>query len=507
MGITRNQVGYFLGPILFIIMLLMPPPAGMELVAWRVAAVTVLMAIWWITEAIPIPATALLPIALFPLLNIMPSAKATAPYANHLIFLFMGGFFIAVTMEKWNLHRRVALNVINLVGMSPQRLILGFMLATALLSAWISNTATAMMMVPIGIAVISQITKVSPSDLSSGEGTKFSVAVALMLAIAWGASIGGIATIIGTPPNVVLVGQVKELYNVDITFLQWMLFGVPISLLLLFVAWLLLTKILFKFEDVDTKGVSKVIKEEIKQMGKPSKEEVLIILVGLFVVTLWITKGLFNNWIDTNFPQFKGVHDATIGIIGALLLFIIPSDFSKGEFLLDWKTAVKIPWNVVLLFGGGLALAGGFQSSGLTAYLASQLTALEGVPMLIFIFAVVALTVFLTEITSNTATATLLVPVMGASAIALSIHPFGPIVAACVSASCAFMLPVATPPNAVVFGSGCVNVPQMAKAGLLLNFAAIVVITLLASYFLPLVWGINLDETPAEFLQFIGTKS
>ncbi len=505
MSVNRNQIGYFLGPILFIIMLLMPPPAGMELVAWRVAAVTVLMAIWWITEAIPIPATALLPIALFPLLNIMPSAKATAPYANHLIFLFMGGFFIAVTMEKWNLHRRIALNVINLVGTSPQRLILGFMLATALLSAWISNTATAMMMVPIGIAVISQITKVSPTDLSSGEGTNFPVAVALMLSIAWGASIGGIATIIGTPPNVVLVGQVKELYGVDITFLQWMLFGVPISILLLLVAWLLLTKILFKFENVDTKGVQQIIKEEIQQMGKPSKEEVLILIVGAFVVTLWIIKGLFKGWINTNLPDLKGVHDATIGIIGALLLFIIPSNFSKGEFLLDWKTAVKIPWNVVLLFGGGLALAGGFKSSGLTAYLASQLTALEGVPMVIFILAVVALTVFLTEITSNTATATLLVPVMGASAIALGIHPFGPIVAACVSASCAFMLPVATPPNAVVFGSGCVNVPQMARSGLYLNLVAIIVITLLASYFLPLVWGINLNETPVEFLQFVNS--
>ncbi len=505
MGVNRNQVGYFLGPILFIIMLLVPPPSGMELTAWRVAAITVLMAVWWITEAIPIPATALLPIALFPLLNIMPSAKATAPYANHLIFLFMGGFFIAVTMEKWNLHRRIALNVINVVGMSPQRLILGFMLATALLSAWISNTATAMMMVPIGIAVISQITKVSPSDLSSGEGVNFPVAVALMLSIAWGASIGGIATIIGTPPNVVLVGQVKELYGIDITFLQWMFFGVPISLLLLIVAWLLLTKVLFRFDNVDTKGVQKIIKEEIQQMGKPSKEEVMILIVGAFVVTLWITKGLFKGWINTNLPQFKGVHDATIGIMGALLLFIIPSNFSKGEFLLDWKTAVRIPWNVVLLFGGGLALAGGFKSSGLTAYLASQLTALEGVPMLVFILAVVALTVFLTEITSNTATATLLVPVMGASAIALSIHPFGPIVAACVSASCAFMLPVATPPNAVVFGSGCVNVPQMARAGLFLNFIAILAITLLASYLLPVVWGINLNETPSEFLQFIST--
>lgn len=504
----RQRLGLFTAPIAFILILLLPVPEGMKPGAMSVAAITVLMAILWISEAIPMPATALLPIVLFPLLGVMKSSAATAPYANQLIYLFMGGFFIAVTMEKWNLHRRIALNIINKVGTSPQRIILGFMVATALLSSFISNTATAMMMVPIAIAIVSQITHISPTQLSSGEGSSHKIAVALMLGIAWAASIGGMATIIGTPPNIVMVGAVESLYKVNIGFLQWMTFGVPLSLLLLVCAWFLITKVLFKIDQVDSSGIDELIRDELKKLGKTTKEEKLIITVGLMVGFLWISRGILSSAMKYNpelkafildiFPQFNMVHDATIGVFGALLLFIIPSNLNKGEFLLDWQTAVKIPWSIVLLFGGGLALAAGFQATSLTEYIAGGLTSLEGLSMLIFLLVVVGLTVFLTEVTSNTATATLLVPIMGATALAIGIHPFGPIIGACVAASCAFMLPVATPPNAVVFGSGCVTIPQMSRSGLYLNLVSVIVITLAVTYLLPLVWGIDLNTVPVE---------
>lgn len=504
----RQRLGLFIAPLLFILILLLPVPEGMKPGAMSVAAVTVLMAVFWITEAIPMPATALLPIVLFPLLGVMKSSAATAPYANQLIYLFMGGFFIAVTMEKWNLHRRIALNIIHRVGTSPNRIILGFMIATALLSSFISNTATAMMMVPIAIAIVSQITQVSPSSLSSGEGSNHKVAVALMLGIAWSASIGGMATIIGTPPNIVMVGQVEKLYNVNIGFLQWMTFGVPLSIILLFFAWFLITKVLFKVNEIDASGVDELIEDEIQKLGKTTKEEKLIIFVGLTVGLLWIARGILSSAMKYNaelkslimdiFPQFGMVHDATIGILGALMLFMIPSNLKKGIFLLDWQTAVKIPWSIVLLFGGGLALAAGFSATGLTEYIAGGLTGLQGLSMFVFIAVVVTLTVFLTEVTSNTATATLLVPIMGATALAIGIHPFGPIVGACVAASCAFMLPVATPPNAVVFGSGCVTIPQMSRSGLYLNIISAFVITLAITYLLPIIWGIDLSSIPAN---------
>ncbi len=509
----RQKIGLFAAPIAFIIILLLPIPEGMKPEAMSVAAITALMAILWISEAIPMPATALLPIVLFPLLGVMKSSAATAPYANQLIYLFMGGFFIAVTMEKWNLHRRIALNIISRVGTSPNRIILGFMVATALLSSFISNTATAMMMVPIAIAIVSQITNISPSSLSSGEGANHKIAVALMLGIAWSASIGGMATIIGTPPNIVMVGQVESLYKVNIGFLQWMIFGVPLSILLLIFAWFLITKILFKVNQIDSSGIDELIHDELKKLGKTTKEEKFIIAVGLMVGLLWITRGILSSAMKYNpelkafvmdiFPQFSMVHDATIGVLGALILFIIPSNLNKGEFLLDWQTAVKIPWSIVLLFGGGLALAAGFKATGLTEYIASGLTSLEGLSMLLFILIVIALTVFLTEVTSNTATATLLVPIMGATALAIGIHPFGPIIGACVAASCAFMLPVATPPNAVVFGSGCVTIPQMSRSGLYLNLISIIVITLAVTYLLPIVWGIDLNVIPTEIQEIV----
>jgi len=495
-----RKIGFFLGPAIFIVMLLLPEPAGMKPEAWKVAAVTVLMAIWWITEAIPIPATSLLPIALFPMLGVMKSNAATAPYANHLIYLFMGGFFIAVTMERWNLHRRVAIHTIRMVGTSPGRMTLGFMIATAFLSMWVSNTATTMMMVPIGLAVIQQATGFDSKTLKAcpSTGPEYNFGKGLMLGIAYAASMGGVATIIGTPPNTVMVGMVEKMFGVQIGFGQWMMFGVPLSVIMLAISWLLMTKVLFPTGDMELAGGRAIIEEELHKLGPMKKEEMRIVLTGSFVAAFWLCRGFMKKWawVQDTIPHFGMIHDATIGILGALLLFCIPSNFKKGEFLLDWKTAVKIPWDVILLFGGGLAIANGFAKTGLATYIASQLSGLEGASIIIFVGAVVLITIFLTEITSNTATATLLVPIMGSAAIAMGVHPFATIVSACVAASFAFMLPVATPPNAVIFGSGCVTIKQMAKAGLWLNIIGTLLITAFTVYLLPALWGIDLHVLP-----------
>jgi len=405
-------------------------------------------------------------------------------------------------MERWNLHRRVALYTIKAIGTSPAKMTLGFMLATAFLSMWVSNTATAMMMVPIGLAVIQQATGYTSDHLrdSSGNiGAEFNFGRGLMLGIAYAASIGGVATIIGTPPNTVMAGMVEKMFGVTIGFGQWMMFGVPLSAITLAIAWFLLTKVLFSTGDMELAGGAKIIEEEVKKLGPMTSEEKKIVIVGCFMAAFWLGRGFMakSSLILGVMPHFKYVADATIGILGALILFCIPTNFKKGEFLLDWKTAVKIPWDVVLLFGGGLAIANGFAKTGLAAFIAAQLGALEGTSILIFVGVVVLITIFLTEITSNTATATLLVPIMGSAAIAMGVHPFATIVAACVAASYAFMLPVATPPNAVVFGSGCVTIKQMAKAGVWLNIIGTILITGFVVYILPALWGVDLTTVPS----------
>lgn len=498
---SGKRFGFFLGPAVFILMLLIPVPAGMAPAAWKVAATTAWMAIWWITEAIPIPATSLMPIALFPLLGIVKSSAACAPYANHLIYLFMGGFFLAVTMERWNLHRRIALHTIKAVGTSPGRMILGFMIATGFLSMWVSNTATTMMMVPIGLAVIQQATGLTSDDIREHKlgGPEANFGKCLMLGIAYAASMGGVATIIGTPPNTVMVGMVDKMYGVQISFGEWMLYGVPISVIMIALSWWILTKILFPAKGLELSGGESIINAEIEKLGPMSKEEKYIVIVGCFVAAFWLSRGFIakSAFIHTFWPNFKFVADATIGILGALILFAIPVDFKKGQFLLDWKTAVKIPWDVILLFGGGLAIANGFSKTGLATFIASKLSMLDGMTIVMFVAIVVLITIFLTEITSNTATATLLVPIMGSAAIAMGVHPFSTIVGACVAASFAFMLPVATPPNAVVFGSGCVTIKQMAAAGFWLNILGAVLITISVVYFLPVIWGIDLNVLPS----------
>lgn len=461
----RRQFGLLLGPVLFMSLLLLPLPEGMGPDARSVAAVTALMALWWISEAIPMAATALLPIVLFPLLGVMSTAETTSSYANHLIYLFLGGFLIAMAMQKWDLHRRIALQTIRIVGVSPRRTVLGFMLATAFLSMWISNTATAMMMLPIGLAVIA-----THRDANGEVNQAF--AATLMLGIAYAASIGGVATLIGTPPNAILAGVLENMTGIAIGFADWLLFAFPLSLLMLLLAWLYLTHIAYPPQSQATGQTRELIRQQIRAMGPLRREEGWILLVFLSVAAGWIFRGLLDiSWL-------KGVSDASIAMAGAVLLFLIPSDWREGRFLLDWQSAVKLPWEIIILFGGGFTLASGFSDSGLTTWIVNQLGGLQGVPVWLLIAAVTLLVIFLTEVTSNTATATIVLPVMGALAGAMEVAPTLLMIPAAIAASYAFMLPVATPPNAIVFGGGYLSVPQMARAGLWMNLLAAILITL-----------------------------
>lgn len=488
MLVNRSFIGLLLGPALFLGILLLPLPEGMTAAGLSVAAVAALMAVWWISEAIPIPATALLPIALFPVLGVMDGGDVTRSYAHHLIYLFLGGFLIAVTMQKWNLHHRIALHTIRMVGLTPQRIVLGFMLATAFLSMWISNTAATMMMVTIGLAVLREISEEIKST-GTGIDTRpghFRFGTVLMLGIAYAASIGGVATLIGTPPNAIFAGVIEKTYGYSISFVEWMMFGLPVSLVMLAITWFYLTRLHFRSVLDRLPGDRGFINRQMQQLGPMSREEKQVAAVFLLVASLWILRGFFKP------DALSMVKDSTIAIAGALLLFVIPVNLRKREFLLDWKTALTIPWDIIVLFGGGFALAQGFSSSGLTAWLAGELSVLQGVDLLLIIVCVVLLVIFLTEITSNTATSSLILPVMGALALAIEVHPYGLMVSAVLAASFAFMLPVATPPNAIAFSSRYITIPQMIKAGLWLNLLGVFLISAFVYYLLPWVWGFDL---------------
>lgn len=486
---SLGRVGLIVGPVVFLFVVWAPSPQGLTDVAQFTAAVALLMAIWWITEAIPIPATALLPIVLFPLLGVGSAGAVAANYAHHLIFLFLGGFWIAATLERWNLHRRIALHTIRIVGTSPHRVVLGFMVATAFLSMWLSNTATTMMMLPIGMAVLSRI---APEALQrdAGEPLVNPFGTALMLGIAYAASIGGVATLIGTPPNAVLAGVVEKLYGFKITFADWIVFGLPLSVVMLVLAWWYLTRLSFtRLPRVRGTG-KETIRNEIQRIGPLTFQEKAVLAVFVSVAAAWIGHGLAPwTWLAK-------LQDSSIAIAGAIALFLLPAKDGHGGRLLDWPTAVKIPWDIILLFGGGFALADGFARSGLAEWIATQLAGLSGVGWVAIVAAVALLTIFLTEVTSNTATATMLLPIVASIAAGAGIHPLGPMAAAALAASFAFMLPVATPPNAVVFASRCVSIPQMARAGIWLNLLGFGMITLFVTVVLPVIWGLDLSNLP-----------
>lgn len=493
----RSTIGLILGPVLFLVLLSVPTPEGVDPAAMRVAAVTALMATWWISEAIPIPATSLLPIALFPLLGVTDGSQVTLAYGNHVIFLFMGGFLIAVTMQKWNLHRRIALHTIRLVGVTPERIVLGFMLTTAALSMFISNTAATMLMVTIGLAVLQRtIEKIEqqPGNTIDTRKGHFKFGIALMLGIGYSSSIGGVATLIGTAPNAIFAGIVQQNYGQTINFVDWIKFAMPLSLLMLIISWFYLTHLAWPAELKQIPGGRDTFDQELEQLGPISSQERKVLMILILVAVLWLANGLIT------IEALHFVRDSTIAIACALLLFIIPSDFKKREFLLDWKTAVTIPWDILILFGGGFALALGFSESGLTKAVAEQLRILEGSNLVIIIAAVTTLVILVTEVTSNTATASISLPIMIALAEAMQVHPYGLMITATIAASFAFMLPVATPPNAIVFGSRYVTIPQMVKSGIWLYLIGLVLITCFVTLVLPLVWGIDINTFPSEFV-------
>jgi len=494
---TRQKVGLWLGPLLFVLMLSIPVPPGMEPSAQKMAAVALLMATWWMCESIPIPATSLLPIALFPLLGIMHTKAATAPYASHLIFLFMGGFIIALSMQRWNLHRRIAMNIVRAVGFSPGRLIFGFMVATGALSAFVSNTATTVMMMPIGLAIISHVVEEGKKEGLDKEidfaPDKFAFGLNLMLGIAYAASIGGVATLIGTPPNTVLAGYLQKTYGFEITFATWMMVGVPIAAVLLPICWLWLTRVANPMKLKRVPGGRDLINQELRQMGSMNSGERWTALVFGLTALGWI----FRKQLGFLFTDPKLVTDAAIAMTGAILLFLIPINMKKNEFVMNWHWASKMPWGVLILFGGGLAMAAGFKQTKLADWVGSQVGLLEGAPILVLIIAVATLIIFLTELTSNTATAAMVMPILSAVAIGLGQSPLLLVVPAAIAASCAFMLPVATPPNAIVFGSGYVTIPQMVRSGFGLNVIGIV-FTVVVTYVLVIpVFDVVIDQLPA----------
>ncbi|TKJ40060.1 anion transporter [candidate division LCP-89 bacterium B3_LCP] len=474
-----RRVGFVLGPLFFVILLILPELAGMTPTAQRMAAVTIWMAIWWITEAIPIPATALLPLVLFPLLGIASAKTAATPYANHLIFLFLGGFFIALGVQKWQLHKRIALKTISVLGFSPPRLVLGFMIATAFLSMWISNTATAVIMLPIGLAVVKHF----QSDDSDGRDKKIgNFGSALMFGIAYAASIGGIGTLIGTPPNIILAGMLEEMHGQSISFTRWMMVGLPLVIVFLPIAWFYLTRIACPVWGSGGLSGSSVIREELSKIGKMSVQERRVAMVFFLTALAWVLSDA-KNFGSFTIPGLKslfpGITDSTIAMSGALALFILPAKGISGKRLLDWSSAKDIPWGILLLFGGGLALAEGFKLTQLDLWIGGRLDLFQYCPILLIIIVLVALVIFLTEVTSNTATTAMILPVCGALAVTIGQDPLLLMVPAAMAASCAFMLPVGTPPNALIFASGQVTIPQMARIGVWLNFMGIVIITLI----------------------------
>jgi sodium-dependent dicarboxylate transporter 2/3/5 len=492
----RQKFGLALGPLLFLLMLVMPAPAGMSPEAQKMAAVALLMATWWMTEAIPIPATSLLPITLFPLVGIMHTGAAAAPYASHLIFLFMGGFIIALSMQRWNLHRRVAMNIVKVVGFSPGRLIFGFMVATATLSAFVSNTATTVMMMPIGLAIIHHVIaegkKEGLESYIDFSPEKFAFGLNLMLGIAYAASIGGIATLIGTPPNTVLAGYLIKTYGFEITFANWMLVGVPLVIVLLPLCWLWLTRFANPMKLKKVPGGRDLIDQELKEMGSMSPGERWTALIFFITALGWI----FRTKIGFLFADPKLITDATIAMTGALILFAIPINLKKNEFVMNWTWAAKMPWGVLILFGGGLSMAAGFKTTKLADWIGSQVGLLDTAPILVLVIAVATLIIFLTELTSNTATSAMVMPILSAIAIGLGQNPLLLVVPAAIAASCAFMLPVATPPNAIVFGSGYVSIPQMVKSGFGLNILGIVITVVLTYAVVIPLFGIELGVVP-----------
>lgn len=496
LNLLQNRL-LILGPLISALFILIFDLSPGHPEVTRTAAVAILMAIWWITEAVPLAVTALLPIVLYPVLGIM-SGKVVAPiYFNHIIFLFIGGFIVALAMEKWDLHKRIALHILLKFGRKPSRILLGFMVATAFLSMWISNTATTMMMLPIAIAIILRFEKLMGRD----KVKKYSVG--LFIGLAYSASIGGIATLVGTPPNPALI----RIFSIsfpeapEISFASWFLFALPVSILFLAFLWIFLVRRFFRDEGNKELNVE-IFREQVQALGPMSYEEKVILTDFILLILLWLFRadikfGLFMipGW-SRLFANPKFINDGTVAIAMSIILFMVASRKRPAEKIMEWKTAAKLPWNIVLLFGGGFALASGFKESGLSRWLGTQLTWVSHLHPLLIVIVICLVITFLTELTSNTATAQMLLPIIASLAVAIKINPLFLMVPATLSCSFAFMLPVATPPNAIVFGSERLKIIDMVKTGIWMNFAGVIVTTAAIFILGKVVFGIDLSSLP-----------
>lgn len=469
---SSKTIGTALGPTLFLITLLLDPPGGLSATAWQVAGLGLWMASWWATEALPLAAVSLLPLVVAPLLEMASLSTLAASYAHPIIFLFFGGFMLGMAMQRWYLHRRIALLILSSVGTSARAQIGGFMVATAFLSMWVSNTATSVMMLPIALSVIGERTSDEPADRN--------FRVALLLGVAYSASIGGVATLIGTPPNALLAGYLKDSHQIDLGFGQWMLVGLPVAtMLLLFVWWWLCRRPLPRA--MDRAGLA--LDAERAALGPMSSAEMRVLWVFGLTAAAWIFRPLLARWLP-------GLDDTVIAIAATLVLFLSPAGVG-GERLLSWSAAENIPWGILLLFGGGLALAGVIQSSGLAVWIANSMASFTAWPLLLVVAMVVTVILFLTEVSSNTATAAAFLPLLGALAVAQQVSPLLFAAPAALAASCAFMMPVATPPNAVVFSSGQLKIGDMIRCGLAINLVAIGVLSVVG---LPLLRWVILSQ-------------
>ncbi|WP_432488255.1 SLC13 family permease [Kineococcus sp. SYSU DK018] len=494
-GRTRLQgAGLILGPLLAVLVhVTLPPSPALTPEARVTAALAVLIAVWWMTEALPLAATALVPIVAFPLAGVVELDTATAAYGDPTVFLFLGGFAIALAMQRWGLHQRIALGTVRVVGTRPTRLVLGVMIATAFLSMWVSNTATTLLMVPIGVSVLALVDRRTSGTLPEHEVQRFGAG--LVLAIAYAATIGGLATLVGSPPNLILAGVAESTLGIEIGFAAWMAVGVPVSVVMLVIAWLLLTKVQYRPRIGEIAGGRQAISEELRALGRMSPGEWTVAAVFVSTALLWVFRAPLSDWgaLTEAVPLVTRLSDGGIAIAALLALFLVPVRGQRGRGALDWSTLQKgVPWGVLLLFGGGLSMAAAIQESGLDTYIGERFSGLDALPLVLLVAAVALGILALTELTSNTATAATFLPVLAAVAVGIGAEPLLLLVPAALAATCSFMMPVGTPPNAIAYGTGRVTIGQMVRSGVWLNLIAVVVLTAAVFAIGPLVFGFSL---------------
>ncbi len=476
-----KAIGLIAGPLVFIFLLNTAAPDGLNLEAWKVIALATWMVAWWITEAMPLPVTALLPMIVLPMLGIFSQEEASTPYASPIVFLFMGGFLIALAMEKQNLHSRIALNLIRVIGTNPNGIILGFMVATAFLSMWISNTATAVMMLPIAMSVVKLLSERIVEENQIGV-KNFSLV--LLLSIAYAANIGGTATIIGTPPNVVMVGYLNQFYDYDLAFGKYLLVGIPAAVAMLAITYLLLTKILYPNKIKGQKDTGELVTSKLLALGKISRAEWLVAIIFVLTASAWIFRSPINNMIGSNF-----LNDTLIAMAGGILMFIVPVNFKKGEFIMDWSATKELPWGILLLFGGGLTLAKAMEVTGIIQSVGEAVSGNSQWELWLLLLVLTSIMLFMTELMSNVALCVIFLPVVLGIADGLNIPRLMLAIPVTLASSYAFMMPVSTPPNAIVYSSGFISMKQMVKAGFILNLISIIILMILSQTLIPWVYG------------------